>query len=598
VKHLRSYQKAGITDLIARWDTGATRVPLVLATGLGKTEMFTALESAWVGDIGVKPGGIERTEITHNGLAEAYGLGRRVLVIAHTDELIEQAARKARQRNPHLTVGIVKAGLNQVHAQIIVSSRQTLASEKRRAQIRNVGLIIVDEAHHALRSNTYGKILEHFGAFDARVKVAGFTATLAREDKGKLSTVWEECTFRRDILFGIRHGYLLDVVGKRVRVPDMDMRNVKTVAGDFSDNSLAEELERTFAPQIIAEKYAEVARDAAGELRAGIAFWPLVETAYHGSEAFEDAGIPSAVIHGGLPKEERKLILKRFIAGDVKVVHNCMVLTEGFDAPHADVVVIARPTKSAPLYQQMVGRVLRPDLTKPAAERGRALILDVVGAGANNDLRSLIDLSPERPLSQVEDEELSLLEMEEALLQLEEVGQTAAEFADPTYVQPHEGPTEIVEFDPLHRSRVWDQTPDGTFYMSAGVDQYVFLAQRTTEAGALWDVVWCTKKGRMQAGLTQYRELPLEEALAYAEDEAIERGGVGTKTLTTRSASWRKQGPSEAQLRMAGYRGIVVPRDNNGLVVLTKGELTDMIDRVIAAERIDPLVRTVRASQN
>src|SRR6201989_634110 len=361
---LRDAQRQAIADLIGRWDAGATRVPMVLATWLGKTEIFTPLERMWI-----------------ESLAESYWLVRRVLVVADTGALIEQPALKPRLRSPGISVGIVKAGLNQSHAQTVISTRQTLASQKRRAAITNVGLIIIDECHHALRGNTYGKILEHFGAFDEqpRVKVAGFTATLVRSDKGKLSSVWEECTFRRDILFGIRRGYLLDVRGTRVVVPDLSMSNVKTKAGDYQDASIAEELERTFAPQIIAAKYAEVARDARGDLRLGIAFWPLVETAYHGAESFESAGIPSAVVHGGLPREERRLILKKFHEGEIKVVHNCMVLTEGFDEPRADVVVIARPTKSPGLYQQMVGRVLRPDLTVAAGDRDKALILDVVG---------------------------------------------------------------------------------------------------------------------------------------------------------------------------------------------------------------------------
>lgn len=573
--HLRDYQTQAIIDLLKRWDAGATRVPMVLATGLGKTEIFSPLEGAWVGD--PNSGRLD-------GLADHYGLGRRVLVIAHTDELIEQAARKARLRNPHLTVGIVKAGLNQVTAQIIVSSRQTLASVKRRESIRNVGLIIVDECHHALRTNTYGKILEYFGAFDAtpRVKVAGFTATLARGDKGKLSTVWEEVTFRRDILFGIRHGYLLDVRGERIVIPGFDFGNVKQQGGDYQDASLAEELERRHAPENVAREYKVRAVDErTGELRLGLAFWPLVETAYAAAAAFEAEGIPSGVIHGGLPKEERKLILKRFHAGDIKVVHNCMVLTEGFDEPRADVVVIGRPTRSAPLYQQMVGRVLRPDLTVPAEQRLKALILDVTGAGALNDLRSLIDLSPEHPLNREDSEDLSLLELEEIWLQDEAgAGDGLSGFEEEKYV----GATEIVAFDPLHRDKVWATTPDGTYYMSAGSAAYVFLYESEP---ALWDVVWTTKKGAQKAGLTQYTGLPLEEALMFAEEEAMERGGIGTKTLTSRKSRWRRDEPNEAQKGLA--RGLGVWREG-----MSKGEVSEAIDSVYAARRIDPLVRTVR----
>jgi superfamily II DNA or RNA helicase len=599
---LRPYQRDAIEHLWKSWDAGMTRVPMVLATGLGKTKIFTRVVYKWL----------------------AENEGKRVLVIAHTDELISQAAAEMRAANPGIAVGIVKAGLNETHCRIIISSRQTLASEKRRAQLNRVGLIIIDEAHHAVRTNTYGKILEHFGAWDEHiewcacvngpvsaidsrctvgaVKVLGLTATLSRGDKAKLSTVWEDKpvpTFRKDILFGIRNGFLLDVRGERVIVPDLNMKNVKTQGGDYQDASIAEELERTFAPQIVAEKYAEVAKQKGGRLRQGIAFWPLVETAYHGAEAFEGAGIPSAVVHGGLPKEERKLILKRFQAGEITVIHNCMVLTEGFDAPWADVVVIGRPTRNGGLYQQMVGRVLRPDLTVEASLREKALILDVTGAGQNNDLRCLIDLAPERPLKKHDDddEDFSLLELE---LELEEsiASGSAPWLEDEVYV----GPAETKAFDPLHRDKVWAQTPDGTYFMSAGGSHYIFLGESVYGDPGTYDVVWCSKVDwntpPQSAGSTDYRALPLEEALLWAEEEAISRGGHGAKTLSSRKSKWRDEPASEPLKNKARANGI---RNNKAtgrdLDTMTKGELVELIDAKIAAKSIDPLVRRLKGAR-
>jgi superfamily II DNA or RNA helicase len=592
---LRPYQREALTDLFDRWDSGGTRIPMVLATGLGKTKIGTRAVWKW------------RQE----------NPGKRVLWIAHTDELIAQAAVEMRAGNPGATVGIVKAGLNETHCDIIMSSRQTLASEKRRAQLKRVGLIVIDEAHHAVRSNTYGKILEHFDAFpshcsecsngfsgddavpggqcwdcrgtglynggETACKVLGLTATLSRGDKAKLSTVWEDCTFRRDILFGIRNGFLLDVRGERVIVPDLTMSNVKKSGGDFQDASLAEELERTFAPQIVAEKYAAVARGDDAVLRQGIAFWPLVETAYHGAAAFEAAGIPSAVVHGSLPKEERKLILKRFAAGDITVVHNCMVLTEGFDAPWADVVVIGRPTRNGGLYQQMVGRVLRPDLTIPAEQRQKALILDVTGAGANNDLRCLIDLSPEHLAGKDYEDGDSLLDLEEEWLLEEQSAGGSIELETEVYV----GPAETVSFDPLHRKSVWGQTAGGTFFMSAGGEHYVFLGETMSGAPGTWDVVWCTKTGAFVAGSTQHTGLELEDALLWAEDEAIARGGVGAKTLAQRSSAWRRGEPSEKQKASFSY----LYREG-----MTRGEMSEAIDANMASRRLDPFVKRMKGA--
>lgn len=572
--HLRWYQQDAINDLVARWDAGAVRVPQVLATGLGKGEIAAGVEARWRAD-----------------LAARYGLGKRILVLAHTDEICDQLAKKARQRNPHLSVGVVKAGRNETHCQVIISSRQTMASERRRAQVNGIGLIIIDECHHALASNTYGTILRHFGAFDEvpRVKVYGLTATLARSNsKEKLSTVWEKVTFSKDILFGIRNGFLLDVTGKSVIVPDFDLSRVRQSGGDYRGDDIAEELERTYAPEIIGRHYNECARTPDGELRRGVAFWPLVNSAYYAAEAWEKIGIPSGVIHGQLSDSDRRLVLKRRLAGDIKVIHNAMVLTEGFDAPDLDVVVVGRPTRSPLLWQQMVGRGLRPDLTVEASKRPKALILDAVSAASQHDLCSLIDLSPERKLSRPDTlEELSLLQLDEWATQ------HAEEFADPTFVAPHDGPTEVVAFDPLHRERAWQSTPGGTFFMSAGEDAYVFLAESASGDPGSFDVVWCAKDARGGAGLTQYLGLPLEEALLCAEDAAIARGGHGTKTLTSRRSRWRKGQPTDKQVFRAAMKGIVVPRSQDGAWAWTSGQVSEAIDLAEASQRIDPLVRAV-----
>jgi len=617
--HLRDYQQQAIADIEVRRTGGAGCVPLVLATGLGKTQIFTSYADHW--------------------LSLAENAGERVLIIAHTDELIGQAAKRQRQVAPARRVGIVKASQNEILAEIIVSSVQTLRVASRRAQIKRVGLIIIDECHHAHAKNTYGKILEHFGALEsndgtspnsdgvrnsrsAPPFVLGVTATLARSDKAKLSSVWEDCTFTRDILFGIRNGYLLDVRGERIIVPDLDMSNVRVRAGDFSDTDIADELERTFAPELIAREYARLAslvpvgyeNDWTPEdvlpMRRGIAFWPLVETAYHGAKAFEDVGIRSGVVHGQLPKPERRELLQRFslpLTHDeaIDVMHNAMVLTEGFDEPTADVVVIARPTRSAPLFQQMVGRVLRPDLTKPPAERGKALILDVTGAGEQNNLRSLIDLSPERPKPTDADAELdgrSLLEWDEYLDEIEaelddkRAGATTY-FDSDTYT----GPVETKSFDPLGRSAVWGQTPAGHYYINAGAG-YVFLAPSLAEDAepGTWDVVTCstravdwTDKNRVHHKAfiegTEHRGLELEMALGWGEDVAIELGGHGAKTLTGRKSAWRRAEPKPGALAEAARLRIEVTPG------MTGGELSELIDAKHSARRIDPLVTRATA---
>lgn len=574
---LRNYQREAIDDLYKRWDAGAIRVPVVLATGLGKTVIFTTMIEEWLND--------------------PQNAGKRVLVIAHTNELIDQAVRKMREVAPHRRVGIVKGPINNVMAEIIVSSRQTLASEKRRNQLKRVGLIVIDECHHAIATNTYGTILKHFGALDqitSDVKVAGFTATLARSDKAKLSTVWEDCTFKRDIMFGIRRGYLLDVTGERVVVADLHLNKVKVTGGDFNESALADEMERTFAVEKVVEQYVKHASD-----RKGLAFWPLVATAEHAAQVFSEAGIPSAVLSGQTDKSERKLILKRLHAGEIQVVHNALVLAEGFDEPTIEAVVIGRPTKSAPLYQQMVGRALRPDLTIAPADRRPALVLDVTGAGDNNDLRSLIDLSPERPLKDTYDQhpDATLSELEEFFQSeiIEDIGEQRAGASYEFESEEYAGATTTKSFDPLGREKVWGRTAGGTYYVKASVygkaDAFAFVVESITGDPGTYDLVRCSANLGFNpqydaapewAQGTEHVGLHLDMALSWGEELAGEAYNV-------RKSSWRGRAPAQGLKNMARYLGI------NPDEFTTAGELSEAVDVAKATRRIDPLVALVRS---
>lgn len=582
----RDYQAECIEAIETHWESGVRRPASVLPTGAGKTVIFAHLAERYL-------------------KANPH---KRVLTVSHTDELVLQAVDKVRRVAPHRAIGIVKADRNDITAQVISASRQTLLSAKRRGALRNVGLIIIDEAHHATRGNTYGKVLEHFGAFEPDgALVAGFTATLVRSDKAKLSDVWQEVAFSRDIAFMIRRGYLLDVTGRRVIVPDLNLRDVKVSGGDYQDGALGEALVESYAPEIVAKAYAEHAGD-----RKGLLFAPTVETAYLFADAFNEEGIKTEVVHGKLPREERRAVLRRLREGVTQVVSNCMVLTEGFDDPTVSCIVVARPTKSAGLYQQMVGRGLRPDLSLAAADRGHALVLDVVGISRQHNLRSLIDLSSRKDLPEDLDEDLTLLELEDWEEQEEQEEQEEEEKAGGAGpIGPEEyyrGPVEVEDFDPLARKskHLWTRTEAGVYWMPAGADRYVFLCESLTGDPGTFDIVWCTKnspwgnawareKAREQAkdgiyqAMTEHRELSFEMSLSWAEEVAIDLGGYGALTLSTKSARWRKGEASEAQVKMAQRMNI----DTTGM---NRGEVSEAIDKVAATRRIDDLIKRVRGA--
>lgn len=592
---LRDYQVEAIKELHSRWDAGDTRVPMVLATGLGKTVIFAHLIADWV----------------------RSNVAKRVMVLVHTDELVQQAVKKIKDVAPKLHVGIVKAERNEVTARVIVASVQSLRSAKRRDQIRNVGLMIIDECHHS-SANTYRSILHHFGALahgdgfePTDVKVAGFTATLARGDKQKLSDVWQECTFSRGIAFGIRRGYLLDVRGKRIVVPDLDLSTVKKSGGDYQDAALGDAMDAALAPSVIASAYLEHASD-----RKGLAFWPLVATAEHGANAFNEAGIPSAVIHGGTPREERRLILKKLHTGEIQVVHNCGVLTEGFDEPTVSCVVNARPTQSAPLYQQMVGRGLRPDLSLPPEARGDCLVLDVVGVSRTHNLRTLIDLSERAPSDLDMEDGESLLELEDVLDAMEEAEKAGFEDLEP---EEYQGPVAAEDFDPLARTGVgaWLRTAGGTYFLPVGNQAYVLILESAEPN--LFDVAWLTQAPNAllytecpgtpylsnsqtcacggghvggQGDLTEHQALPLDMACSWAEEVLEDLGGAAALSRAGAKAGWRKRKVSYQQEKMMLKYGIV--REKHWKF----GDANDRIDEVIGSRRIDPVVAFMQAARS
>lgn len=557
---LRDYQVDALEKLAGDWHAGIQRPAVVLPTGAGKTVVFShaALEFC------------ERERIR--------GARRKVLVLAHRDELVNQAARKVKQVAPHLPVGIVKAERNDVWAQVIVASVQTLRNPRRLAQLTNVGLVIVDECHHAA-AQTYLDILTALDCFsnkvrpfdvDADVRCFGVTATLARTDGKPLGEVWESAITPIDILGLVRRGFLLDPKGKRVLVPDLNLRDVKRSRGDYQDGDLGRAMIGSLAPETVAAAYLEHAPND-----HGVMFWPTVEAAQVGAEAMNAVGIPTQAIWGTMPRDYRRDILRRADAGHVQVLSNCMVLTEGFDWPRARVGVIARPTQSAPLYQQMVGRVLRP-----FPGQTDALLLDVVGASVNLNLASLVDLT-EGKIKPDEGETLT-----------EAAERTASTVEEEVEAILYRGQTVAAEFDPLGRSakRVWSTTRGGTKFLAL-TDRYVFLVPSTApdaEPGT-WDVAWAAAERPINGanGGFYERGMELGYAASWAESEVDRLDAQGARSYTSKKSGWRKQVPTAKQVGLARRFGVQV---TDGMKA---GELSELIDAAKASPIVDFYVKSI-----
>ena len=551
---LRDYQTEAIDAARRAWAGGSRRVAAVLPTGAGKTVVFSALA------------------------AQMRPLGVRSLILAHRDELIRQAAAKVRAIAPELRVGVYQGPTREVRGRdVVVASVQSLTRAERRAELAREGfrLVIVDEAHHAV-ANTYVETLKALGCFDERgleygAAALGVTATMGRTDRVALGEVWQDVVYRRDIVQMIREGHLVNAKGVRVRVDGLDLARVKRTGGDFQDHALAQAMHDALAPAAVARAYVEHAKD-----RSGVLFAPTVAMAYEMAEALNAEGITAAGIDGTTSIDERRRILADHARGDVQVVCNCAVLTEGWDAPWCSAAVIARPTSSSGLYVQMAGRVLRPHPGK-----GDALIIDVVGVTGKHRLASLVDLGGADRAEQLPPElsQYGPDDVDDLMSLLCPPDPPSS--GGPVPAEPGvDGPltSEIVNlFGSSHST--WLRTPKGVWFLPAG-EQLVFLAPGPDVGAYLVGRVaqngggeWLVSDG-----------VDLELAMTWGEQHAETTGG----TLVRRGAQWRKGTPKGPQLGMAARLGI--PTDGR-----TRGEVSDDISRALASGRLDlmPCVSTV-----
>lgn len=545
---LRNYQTECIDALFDAWSEGMRRPAVVLPTGAGKTVIFSHL--------------IDRFMDKQRGPLDQFkvdpALGSRVIVLVHRDELADQAISKIRSVAPHLSVGKVKAEASETQADVMVCSVQTISRPMRLREIKQlqqsagpVGLIITDECHHAA-AKSYQTI---YDAFPDALH-AGFTATLERGDGVGLGSVWEDVVYSRSPLWMMKHGYLVQPRAFREDIGDLNLRGVKRTGGDYQAGDLGRALEESEIGQHLPAAY----REHCGQ-RQGVVFTPTVATAELLTKEFEAHGITAACVTGETPREERRRIFEGSRLGRIQVLVNCMVLTEGFDAPWLSAAVIARPTQSRPLYIQMVGRVLRPWKGKTDA-----VILNVSGAGGK--ISTLVDLEPGTVMEVMEGE--GLLEAEER--EEAEAGATQEQrvarrlqfkdVSDSLFAASHQA---------------WLSTAGGVMFLGAG--EWTYFLWPSAEPG-MWDVLRHQKYGKWER--TAHTGLDVELAMSWAEAEAEDHGSFGVG----RKASWRRGKPSDAQLNYAYGLGI----DTTGM---DKSALSDAISYVLESRQLDPYVGVV-----
>ena len=382
---LRPYQQEAHDAIFDKWNAGADKLLLVLPTGTGKTIVFSAVAN------------------------DCVRQGKRVLILAHRGELLEQAADKL-QKSTGLGCAVEKAeeSCKGSWFRVVVGSVQSLMQEKRLNSFPGeyFGTIIVDEAHHCI-SDSYQKVLQHF----PKAKVLGVTATPDRGDMRNLGVYFEQIAYEYTLPDAIRQGYLCPI--KALTIPlKIDISSVGISSGDFKVGEIGTALD-PYLEQIATEMEKHC------QNRKTVVFLPLIKTSQKFRDILNRHGFSAAEVNGN--SQDRAEVLKDFDEGKYNVLCNSMLLTEGWDCPSVDCIIVLRPTKVRSLYSQMVGRGTRLNQGKE-----HLLLLDFLWMTERHDLchpAALICEDPEVAQKMTE----NLAKNPEVAVDIEAAEQTASE---------------------------------------------------------------------------------------------------------------------------------------------------------------------------
>ena len=488
---LRPYQSAAKQAIFEQWQNGTKKTLLVLPTGTGKTIVFA--------------------KVTEQCVSE----GKRVLILAHRGELLDQASDKI-EKSTGLKCAVEKAENTCLGKwyRIVVGSVQTLMREKRLSQFDEdyFDTIIIDEAHHCL-SDSYQKILEHFESAD----VLGVTATPDRGDMRNLGEFFESLAYEYTLPKAIKDGYLAPI--KALTIPlQLDLSGVGVQAGDFKTADLGTALD-PYLEQIATE----MKKYCGG--RKTVVFLPLVKTSQKFRDILNENGFHAAEVNGS--SHDRAEILEDFAAGKYDVLCNSMLLTEGWDCPDVDCIIVLRPTKVRSLYSQMVGRG-----TRLAPGKDHLLLLDFLWHTERHELCHPAHLICESadvaakmteniedeagcPVDIIEAEQTAeedvIAQREEALAkQLEKMKRRKRKLVDPLQFEMSIQAEDLVNYQPTFG---WEMAPASPGQISA-LEKLGILPDEIENAGKAGLLLDRLSK-RREEGLTTPRQIRFLESRGF-----------------------------------------------------------------------------------
>ena len=534
---LRDYQRECLKTIKGRYQAGVRRQLICLPTGSGKTVIFAKFP-------------------------RYFRMQKQMLVLAHRKELLDQAYDKIKAINPELNVAVEQADRSaDPDCDVVIASVPTLgrrgSNRIQRLDPDRFFLVVVDEAHHATAA-TYRRVLDYFGVLapESPKLLVGFTATPKRGDGQGLDAVFQEIVFSRSLPEMIPK-WLAPVAGYRVET-DVDLSRVKTRLGDFVTSHLSQAVNTTLRNDLVVDVFRSNLKD-----RKTLCFCVDVAHTDSVANAFKEAGIPAAAVTGEMDPAKREKALEDFHTGRIQVLANCMVLTEGYDEPSITGIILARPTKSALLYTQMIGRG-----TRKYRGKENVTIIDIVDVTRDHSLTTLPSLfgfaeqfDLEGHTTDEVQRDIRWVETHRPWIPIDK----ATSLSDLRYrcqrinLLDLETPAELQPFSDF----AWIDRGRGGYRLGLADATAILVAP--TILGD-WEVIL---RGRQEETIIT-RANRLEGAIQQAEDHVSQHlpESVG---LVRRHAHWRQTPASEKQVRLLRDQKIVVPEG------LTKGQASHLI---------------------
>jgi ATP-dependent helicase IRC3 len=532
---LRPYQQEALDSINSFYDKGIKRQLIVLPTGAGKTIIFSHLPKF-------------KKDVLP------------MLVLAHREELLDQAKTKIEWSNPHLTIEIEQGSRHASYSDIVVASVPTLGrSDSKRIEkypkdyFRS---IVIDEAHHA-SATTYRRILDYFHC-DFTL---GVTATPQRSDNTRLTDVFDDIVYYKTIQDLIEDGFLCNLVGYRVK-SSTDISSVASNDGDYVASQLEDAINNSVRNASIVSAYNNLVPNS-----KAIVFCAGVKHANDLAASFAFSQIATEVILGETPSDLRSDILKRFKDGTTRVLVNVGVLTEGFDEPTIESIILARPTRSNLLYTQIVGRGTRLSDNKP-----HCTIIDIADTTRGKKpigLPSLLGLPPDFDL-----EGKDLIQIANKYKELESycpgeaVRVLSPDDIDLAYKRIDLFmPPPPNEFVQQYSRFVWAEVSDNTFHL--GIDSSSSLKIYLDPLGR-----WAVEFYYRQDNIFNKKHLAYFEAMqdAFSRSDKWVLQNFNT-TLIDSSSSWRADSPTDAQKKLLKRIGVPLTAD------MTKGIASQIISK-------------------